>query len=136
MQKGIAAASPPGPPLLWVSNFVHRPEGSRPYVQTGYCETGSCPARPPTITDHAALQSELASICRNGSAENRHESEPGLVSVAAPLRDASHNVVATLSAAGPSDRMDGARRETIHHIRCLAAARQLKFDNPIAWAQW
>ena len=84
-----------------------------------------------TITDHAALQSELASIRKNGFAENRHESEQGVVSVAAPLRDAGHNVVAALSVAGPSDRMDDARRDIIHHVRRLAAtaSRQLKFDS-------
>ena len=86
-----------------------------------------------TITDHAALQSELASIRRNGFAENRHESELGVVSVAAPLRDAGHNVMAALSVAGPSDRMDDARRDIIHHVRRLAAAasRQLKFDSQV-----
>ena len=51
------------------------------------------------------------------------------MSVAAPLRDAGHNVVAALSLAGPSDRMDGARCDIIHHVSCLAAAHQLKFDS-------
>lgn len=50
-------------------------------------------------------------------------------SVAAPLRDAGHNVVAALSLAGPSDRMDDARRDIIHHVRRLAAAHQLQFDS-------
>ena len=80
-----------------------------------------------------ALGSELASIRKNGFAENRHESERGVVSVAAPLRDAGHNVVAALSVAGPSDRMDGTRRHIIHHVRRLPPTQTRQ---PIAWAKW
>ena len=83
-----------------------------------------------TIVDHDALEAELAKIRRNGFAENRHESELGVVSMAAPIRDESRSAVAALSVAGPTDRMDSAREAILQHVRRLAAAasRQLGFD--------
>ena len=62
-----------------------------------------------TITDLAELRRELQSIRRRGFAENRQESEPGVVSIAAPIRDNSGTVVASLSMAGPSERVDDKR---------------------------
>ena len=62
-----------------------------------------------TITDLDALRRELNLVRRRGYAENRQESEPGVVSIAAPIRDSSGEVVASLSLAGPSERMDAHR---------------------------
>lgn len=59
-----------------------------------------------TITDLDELRRDLDRARRQGYAENRHESEPGVVSIAAPIRDAGGGVVASISLAGPSERMD------------------------------
>ncbi len=61
---------------------------------------------PHTITDHRTLRNELEMIRSRGWAENRHESELGVVSFGAPLRSATGEVIAALSVAGPTDRMD------------------------------
>ncbi len=58
-----------------------------------------------TITDHAELRKELAATRQRGYAQNRHESEVGVVSVAAPIRAANGRTVAAVSVAGPADRL-------------------------------
>jgi DNA-binding IclR family transcriptional regulator len=64
-----------------------------------------------TITTMKKLRAELELIRRQGFAENRHESEVGVVSVAAPIRDASASTVAAMSVAGPAERMDPIRTQ-------------------------
>jgi IclR family transcriptional regulator, KDG regulon repressor len=65
------------------------------------------PARTPyTITDTAELRHQLREIRARGYAENLHESEVGVLSVAAPIRDRTSRVVAALSVAGPAQRME------------------------------
>lgn len=59
-----------------------------------------------TITTIPKLRKELDAIRRRGYAENRHESEVGVVSIAAPIRDGTGSTVAAVSVAGPADRMD------------------------------
>ena len=59
-----------------------------------------------SITSVPELRRELEAIRRQGYAENRQESELGVVSVAAPIRDGSGRAVASLNLAGPSERMD------------------------------
>lgn len=61
---------------------------------------------PHTITDVADLRRQLTEVRRLGYAENRQESELGVVSVAAPIRSATGDVIASLSVAGPHERMD------------------------------
>jgi IclR family acetate operon transcriptional repressor len=61
---------------------------------------------PHTITDLARLRDELATTRRRGYAVNRHESEIGVVSIAAPIRDASTRCVAAISVAGPAERLE------------------------------
>lgn len=75
-----------------------------------------------TITSIAALRKDLADARRRGYAENRHESELGVVSVAAPIRDASGAVVAAMSVAGPADRMDPINREMVDATMHTAAS--------------
>jgi IclR family KDG regulon transcriptional repressor len=60
-----------------------------------------------TITDHAALREELAKVRGRGYAMNLNESEIGMASIAAPIRDASGDVVAAISVAGPVARFEG-----------------------------
>lgn len=86
------------------------------------------PARTPhSITDVVALRRELERIRRQGFAENRQESEVGVVSVAAPIRDAGGGVVASLSLAGPNERMDPNRDRYVEAVMALSAtvSRQL-----------
>ncbi len=64
-----------------------------------------------TITDTTALRRELDQIRQHGYATNRHEAEVGVVSIAAPIRDRSAQVVAAISVAGPSDRMNAVERQ-------------------------
>jgi IclR family transcriptional regulator, KDG regulon repressor len=59
-----------------------------------------------TITDLTVLRADLAASRERGYARNAHESEVGVVSVAAPIRDASGRVVAALSVAGPAQRLE------------------------------
>jgi IclR family acetate operon transcriptional repressor len=59
-----------------------------------------------TITDVATLRTELAEIRRRGYAVNRRESEPGVISVAAPIRDATGKTIAAISVAGPAERLE------------------------------
>ena len=66
---------------------------------------------PHTITRITALRQELEATRRRGYARNRHESEVGVVSVAAPIRDATGRTVAAVSVAGPADRLEAYEAE-------------------------
>jgi len=59
---------------------------------------------PYTITDAARLRTDLERVRRRGWAENVNESELGVASRAAPVRDAGGRVVAAISVAGPLPR--------------------------------
>ncbi len=59
-----------------------------------------------TITDTTALRSQLAEIRRLGYACNLEESELGVISVSAPIRDRSRTVVAAVSVAGSKSRLE------------------------------
>ncbi len=75
-----------------------------------------------TITDHDELRRDLESIRRRGYAENRQESEIGVVSIAAPVRDAAGRVVASLSLAGPAERVDPRVLQYIEAVMTFARA--------------
>ena len=66
-----------------------------------------------TITSIAELRAELDLTRERGFAENRHESEVGVVSVAAPIRDGGGRTIASISVAGPAERMDPPNRAII-----------------------
>lgn len=61
---------------------------------------------PHTITDVKKLRAELAEIRRRGYSVNRRESEAGVISVAAPIRDTSGKTIAAISVAGPAERLE------------------------------
>jgi DNA-binding IclR family transcriptional regulator len=73
-----------------------------------------------TITDTDRLRTDLGRVRQRGYAENRQESELNVVSVAAPIRDASGAAVASLSLAGPSERMDPNRLAYADAVVALA----------------
>lgn len=85
---------------------------------------------PYTITDLVTLREELTAIRSRGYAENRQESELGIVSVAAPIRDSAGQVVAALSLAGPSERMDENRATYIEAVMVLARTVSLQMGWP------
>jgi len=58
-----------------------------------------------TITDPAVLDVHLDEVRTRGWAHAIDELEPGLFAVAAPVRDASGHVVASMSLSGPSMRL-------------------------------
>lgn len=66
-----------------------------------------------TIVDRDALGAELARVRERGFATARGELEEGYVAAAAPVRDASGSVVAAVSVAGPSSRLDPRRLEEV-----------------------
>lgn len=69
--------------------------------------TGALPRRTPqTVTSARALMAELETVRTLGWASAYEELEPGLVAVAAPVRDGHGNVVAGLSVSGPVQRVD------------------------------
>jgi DNA-binding IclR family transcriptional regulator len=76
-----------------------------------------------TITTPAAFMEELERVRRQGFAENRGESEIGMASIAAPVRDPLGRVVASVSVAQYVDDVDAGLRhlarpvvETAHRI--------------------
>jgi IclR family KDG regulon transcriptional repressor len=61
---------------------------------------------PRTITDPAKLKKELAEIKDLGYGQNIGESDPGIISIGAPIRDSAARVIAAMSVAGPIARME------------------------------
>jgi IclR family transcriptional regulator, KDG regulon repressor len=76
---------------------------------------------PHTITDPAPLRRELKRIRSQGYATNVHESEIGVISVAAPVRGPGGDVVAALSVAGPAPRMEGTMEKVTRAVVEAAA---------------
>jgi DNA-binding IclR family transcriptional regulator len=66
---------------------------------------------PNTITDAEELKLHLQRVRRQGYTMDDSEHEADIKCVAAPLRDASGNVVASISIAGPGFRMNRERME-------------------------
>lgn len=60
---------------------------------------------PHTVTDQELLRKELAEVRHRGFGHNNSESEVGVTSLGAPIRDRSGQVVAAMSVAGPTTRM-------------------------------
>jgi IclR family KDG regulon transcriptional repressor len=72
---------------------------------------------PHTITNHTALRRDLLKTRRRGYAINQHESEMGVLSIAAPVRDFAGRVVAAMSVAGPAQRMESTIGEVARAVR-------------------
>ncbi len=76
-----------------------------------------------TITDARALEVELARVRAQGYGLDLEEFEEGLRCIAAPVRDQSGSVVATLGVAGPRRRFEDERLEDLAGQVCAAAAQ-------------
>ncbi len=79
---------------------------------------------PHTITDPAALREELDRVRARGYSQNINEASVGIVSVGAPIRDATGRAVAAVSSAGPALRLHAAVMES-HAGAVLAAAEAI-----------
>jgi IclR family transcriptional regulator, acetate operon repressor len=75
-----------------------------------------------TITTRDALARELEDVRRRGYAVADQELEPGLVALAAPVRDSAGHVVAALSVSGPSVRLTTDRIAQTAGLAVRAAA--------------
>ncbi len=63
------------------------------------------PCTPATIVDPAALRAALEEVRQRGYAREDEQSERGMRSIAAPIRDAAGHVVAAVGMAGPTQRL-------------------------------
>lgn len=88
---------------------------------------------PNTITDPAALLTELDRIRDQGYAVSHEEMDHGICSIAAPVRDRDGAVVAGLSVAAPTIRTDPAeRRHRIAAVREAAAEITIRLTGATA----
>jgi DNA-binding IclR family transcriptional regulator len=75
-----------------------------------------------TITDRRLVRSELAQVRERGYARVIGEIEAGLNGVAAPIRNATGQVIAAVSAGGPAYRVTSARMNELGEMVVGAAA--------------
>ncbi len=90
---------------------------------------------PRTVVDPDALRAELEAVRRDGFARTEEELEVGLNAIAAPVRGAAGDVVATVSVAGPAYRMTARRSRMLGRITADAAGEistRLGFGDPAA----
>ena len=73
-----------------------------------------------TLAAPGALLEELGRVRDQGWAEIDGESEPGLASVAVPVRDAGGELVGMIGYSGPSERLD--RAALVAPLRAAASA--------------
>jgi len=78
---------------------------------------------PHTITDPAALVASLAKVRRQGFATVIEENIPGVLSVGAPIRDRTGNIVAALSVAFPKYLEAGVTLQSVEPLVTAAALR-------------
>ncbi len=76
---------------------------------------------PGTITQLAALETELAAIRQRGFAVDNEEHEPGVVCFAAPVRERTGRVLAAISISIPKLRLAAADRHRCAQLVLLAA---------------
>jgi DNA-binding IclR family transcriptional regulator len=74
-----------------------------------------------TITTRAALRRELAAVRERGYAVAVDELEAGLAAVAAPIRNAHADVIASMSVSGPSFRLTETKIAEVVPMLCDAA---------------
>ena len=94
---------------------------------------GLAASTPNTIADPHALQRELASVRARTYAIDDEESEVGLRSIAAPVRNDSGNVIAAISIAGPVHRMT--RKTLLGWARELTGAAEA-VSQRLGWSRF
>ncbi len=88
------------------------------------------PKTPRTITSRADFLVELSKVRRQGYAENRGESEPGVCSIAAPIRDPLGWVVAAVSVAEQVDDVAAG----LPHLARSVVETALLISKGLAWS--
>ncbi len=78
---------------------------------------------PRTITTRTRMERELMRVKENGYALAIEELEPGLVAMAAPIRNHLGSVAAAISINGPASRLNPKRRRELLTTLCEAATR-------------
>jgi DNA-binding IclR family transcriptional regulator len=81
---------------------------------------------PQTITRKAALRAELDQVREQGYAIAVDELEVGLTAVAAPIRNAGGDVVASMSVSGPTFRIEQRTEEIVSRLREAALEVSLR----------
>ena len=66
-----------------------------------------------TVTKRSELRRELEKVREQGFAVAVDELEEGLTAIAAPIRNAHGDVIASLSVSGPTFRLDEAKTEEV-----------------------
>ncbi|MFT3874402.1 MAG: IclR family transcriptional regulator [Nocardioides sp.] len=87
------------------------------------------PKTPRTITSKAEFMAELDRVRRQGFAENRGESQPGMCSVAAPIRDPLGQVIASVSVAEWVESVDAGLRHMVRPVIETA----LRISSSLGW---
>ena len=83
-----------------------------------------------TVTSKARLRRDLAAVSEQGYAVAVDELEEGLTAVAAPIRNAHGDVIASMSVSGPTFRLPDARVEEL--VPLLAAAAE-EVSHRLGW---
>lgn len=89
---------------------------------------------PYTITDPQVLLAQLDEVRRRGWASQFNETEMGAGAVAAPIRNGLGHVVASLSVAGPTQRLQGDSLQRMSRLTveaALAISRRLGFRDAV-----
>ena len=85
---------------------------------------------PQTITRRAALREELDRVRAQGHALAVDELEVGLTAVAAPIRNAHGDVVASMSVSGPSFRLTPDR---VDDVVALVSDAAVEVSHRLGW---
>ncbi|MBI4571685.1 MAG: IclR family transcriptional regulator [candidate division NC10 bacterium] len=96
------------------------------------CKMGLTHHTPQTITDPASLRQELAKIRVLGYAVDDRELHPDVRCVAAPIRDHTGNVVASISISGPATRIQKSAIPSLAKmIRAVAAKLSARLGHTV-----
>jgi DNA-binding IclR family transcriptional regulator len=85
---------------------------------------------PHTITGRAELRKELARVREQGYAIAVDELEVGLTAVAAPIRNAHADVVASMSVSGPSFRLP---EDTLAEVVRMVVEAAAEVSHRLGW---
>jgi DNA-binding IclR family transcriptional regulator len=103
------------------------------------CRLGLVAYTPQTITDSTKLRKELAQVRSLGYAVDSMEHQPDVRCVAAPIRNYSGNVIASLSVSGPATRIPKDRipvlAERVREVAAKLSARLGYKGGPLLPAQ-
>lgn len=83
-----------------------------------------------TITTRAAFLAELAKVRMQGYAENRGESQPGMCSIAAPVRDPFGRVIASVSVAECVEDVEAG----LHHLARPVMQTAARISSGLGWS--